>query len=68
MEKQLSTKCIYDGVVVKVKKDEVLCENGITSIRECVSAPGGVTILAVIDLKVLLVKQYRYVVQEETKI
>lgn len=66
MEKQLSTKCIYDGVVVKVKKDEVLCENGITSIRECVSAPGGVAILAVIDHKVLLVKQYRYVVQEET--
>ena len=66
MEKQLSTKCIYDGVVVKLKKDEVLCENGITSIRECVSAPGGVAILAVIDHKVLLVKQYRYVVQEET--
>ena len=66
MEKQLSTKCIYDGVVVKVKKDEVLCENGITSFRECVSAPGGVAILAVIDHKVLLVKQYRYVVQEET--
>ena len=66
MEKQLSTKCIYDGVVVKVKKDEVLCENGITSIRECVSAPGGVAILAIIDNKVLLVKQYRYVVQEET--
>lgn len=66
MEKQLSTKCIYDGIVVKVKKDEVLCENGMTSIRECVSAPGGVAILAVVDNKVLLVKQYRYVVQEET--
>lgn len=66
MEKQLSTKCIYDGVVVKVRKDEVLCENGITSIRECVSAPGGVAILAIIDNKILLVKQYRYVVQEET--
>lgn len=66
MEKQLSTKCIYDGIVVKVKKDEVLCENGMTSIRECVSAPGGVAILAVVDHKILLVKQYRYVVQEET--
>ena len=66
MEKQLSTKCLYDGIVVKLKRDEVLCENGITSVRECVSAPGGVAILAVVDGKVLLVKQYRYVVQEET--
>lgn len=66
MEKQLNSKCIYDGTVIKLKKDEVLCENGMTSFRECVSAPGGVAILAVVDNKILLVKQYRYVVQEET--
>ncbi len=66
MEKQLNSNLIYDGIVVKLKKDEVLCENGMTSYRECVSAPGGVAILAIVDQKVLLVKQYRYVVQEET--
>lgn len=66
MEKQLNSQSIYNGIIIHVKKDEVLCENGMTSYRECVSAPGGVAILAVVDGKVLLVKQYRYVVQEET--
>ena len=66
MEKKLNSTEIYKGVVIHVKKDQVLCENGITSYRECVGAPGGVAILAVKDNKILLVKQYRYVVQEET--
>ena len=66
MEKKLNSNTIYDGVVIHVKKDEVLCENGIKSYRECVSAPGGVAILAMLDNKILLVKQYRYVVSEET--
>lgn len=65
MEKQLSSQLIYDGRVIKVTKDEVLCENGAKSYRECVKAPGGVAILAVKDHALLLVKQYRYVVSEE---
>lgn len=66
MEKQISSQMIYDGRVIKVKKDEVLCENGSISYRECVNAPGGVAIMAVRDHAILLVKQYRYVVSEET--
>lgn len=66
MEKQLSSQIIYEGSVIKVKKDQVLCENGVESLRECVSAPGGVAILAIQDQQVLLVKQYHYVVGEET--
>ncbi|MGN1344195.1 MAG: NUDIX hydrolase [Traorella sp.] len=66
MEKQLKSTTIYDGHVIHVKKDEVLCENNMKSIRECVYAPGGVAILAIQNHKILLVKQYRYVVGEET--
>lgn len=66
MEKKLNSTEIYKGHVIHVKKDEVLCDNGTTSYRECVGAPGGVAILAVKDNQILLVKQYRYVVQEET--
>ncbi len=66
MEKMLNSTEIYKGAVIHVKKDEVLCENGIKSYRECVGAPGGVAILAIKDQQLLLVKQYRYVVQEET--
>ena len=66
MEKKLNSTEIYKGYVIHVKKDEVLCENGMTSFRECVGAPGGVAILAVKENQILLVKQYRYVVGEET--
>ena len=66
MEKQISSEMLYDGRVIKVKKDQVLCENGLTSYRECVSAPGGVAIMAVHNHAILLVKQYRYVVSEDT--
>lgn len=66
MEKQIKSECIYDGTVIHVKKDLVLCENGIQSVRECVSAPGGVAILAIKNHAILLVKQFRYVVGEET--
>ena len=66
MEKMLNSSEIYKGHVIHVKKDEVLCENGIKSFRECVGAPGGVAILAIKDKQLLLVKQYRYVVGEET--
>lgn len=66
MEKKISSETIYEGKVIHVTKDEVLCENGVQSVRECVQAPGGVAILAVENQSILLVKQYRYVVKEET--
>lgn len=66
MEKQLSTKIIYQGNVVTLKEDVVECSNGLHTTRECVNAPGGVAILAIQDQQILLVKQYRYVVQEKT--
>lgn len=66
METKQSSQTIFKGKVITVTEDEVLCANQSLSTRECVYAPGGVGILAVVDGKILLVKQYRYVVQEST--
>ena len=64
-EKSLKSEMIYDGKVIKVSKDEVLCPNGNTSIREVVHHRGGVAILINVDDKFILEKQYRYALQEE---
>ena len=64
-EKQLSSTQIYDGRVIKVSKDEVLCPNGNTSIREIVHHRGGVGILFKLGDKFVFEKQYRYAFNEE---
>ena len=64
-EKKLNSELIYDGKVIKVTKDEVLCPNQETSIREIVHHRGGVAILFKADDKFVFEKQYRYALQEE---
>ena len=60
-EKTLSTEKIYDGVIIHVRRDEVLLPNGHTSTREIVEHPGGVGILALDgENRAALVRQYRY--------
>lgn len=60
MEKKISSKTIYEGKIITVYKDQVECENGNIATREVVRHNGGVGVLAVVDDKILLVKQYRY--------
>lgn len=64
-EKQLSSKQIYDGRVVKLFVDDVELIDGNRSIREYMKHSGGAAVLYVEDGKVLLVKQYRYAYGEE---
>ena len=60
-EKTLTTREVYHGRIIRVRRDEVLLPNGHTSVREVVEHPGGVGILALAeDGSVLLVRQYRY--------
>lgn len=66
MDKQINSQLIYQGKVVTLKKDHILCENGIYADREVVHAPGGVAILAIQDNQILLVSQYRYAVSSQT--
>ncbi len=64
-EKTLESKRIYDGKILKLKKDKVLLPNGNTSFREIVEHSGGSCVLCERDGKILLVKQYRYAYQKE---
>ena len=63
-EKTLSSTTIYKGKILSLRKDEVLCPNGNKSYREIVDHHGGAGILAFIDNKVILIKQYRYAYDE----
>ena len=65
-EKQLTTRTLYEGIVVNVVVDDVELQNGRRSKREVVEHPGGVCVVAVTDeKKVLMVRQYRYPIEEE---
>ena len=65
-EKQLETKTVYEGLVVDIRYDVVELQNGNKAPREVVVHPGGVGIVPVTkDNKVLMVRQYRYPMEEE---
>ncbi|MDE7082606.1 MAG: NUDIX hydrolase [Clostridia bacterium] len=64
-EKKLQGKTVYDGKILKLEVDTVELPDGTTSLRECVRHSGGAAVLCVVDGKVLLVKQYRYLYGKE---
>jgi len=65
-EKQIKTKTVYEGLIVKVKHDIAELQNGSRADREVVEHPGGVGIVPLTkDNKVLMVRQYRYPMGEE---
>ena len=64
-EKKLQGTTVYDGKILKLEVDKVELPDGTTSKRECVRHSGGAAVLCVIDGKVLLVKQFRYLYGKE---
>ena len=65
IEKKISGEVIYDGKVVRLEKDVVLCPNNNEAYREIVRHNGGAAVLCVTnDNKVILVKQFRYAYNE----
>ena len=64
-ETKISTESIYDGVVVKLRRDKVVTARGVETYREIVSHCGGACVLAIKDGKVLLEKQFRYAYGKE---
>jgi ADP-ribose pyrophosphatase len=60
MEKELEREIIMNGKIMTVTKEKVLLEDGNTSYREVVYHHGGVSVLAMKDDKIVLVKQFRY--------
>jgi len=65
-EKQIETKTVYQGLIVDIRRDIAELQNGSRAPREVVVHPGGVGIVPVTsDNKVLMVRQYRYPMEEE---
>ena len=65
-EKQVETKTVYKGAIVNVRYDMAELQNGCRVGREVVEHPGGVGIVPVTkDNKVLMVRQFRYPMEEE---
>ncbi len=59
-EKTLNTHSIYDGKVVKLRKDDVLLPNGNVSMREVIHHPGGACVIAIENGEIYFVRQFRY--------
>lgn len=64
-EKTLSEEYIYQGRIIKVRRDEVELPNGHKSVREVVEHSGGVCVLPLTDKEeVIFVRQFRYPYKE----
>ena len=60
-EKQLASKQIFDGKVVKLFVDDIELPNGKGAFREVVRHPGAVCVIPITDEgEVVMVKQFRY--------
>lgn len=59
----LHSQTLYEGKIVRLRKDRVRLQNGKETDREVVLHQGAVAVLALIGEEVLLVSQYRYPVQ-----
>ena len=65
-EKQLSSSQVFDGVLLKVYKDEVELPNGSRSVREYIKHPGAAVMVPVLDNgNIVMERQYRYPVGTE---
>lgn len=60
-EKQLASKQIFDGRVVKLYVDDIELPNGKPSTREVIRHPGAVCVIPITENKeVIMVRQFRY--------
>ena len=65
MQKVLSSKLLYDGILFTVRQDEVEIKEKPYKRDIVHHKSGGVGVLAIVDEKIVFVKQYRPAVQEE---
>lgn len=63
-QRVIKSEAIFDGKLIKVRLDEVEDNSGNKARREVVLHPGGAAIVAVQGNRVILVKQYRYPIDE----
>ena len=61
VEKTVASQVLYNGKIIRVRRDTALLPNGSQAAREVVEHPGGVGIVALdSDDCVLMVRQFRY--------
>mgnify|MGYP001320770677 CR=1 FL=1 len=64
-EKTNSSKVVFKGKILDVRKDGVILPNGKSEIREWINHPGAACCIPIMpDGKIVLIKQYRYAVQK----
>ncbi len=65
-EHALSSELIYDGKLLRVKRDKVRLPDGGTAEREYIEHPGAVLIIGVLDSgELLMERQYRYALRRD---
>lgn len=64
-EEKISSRVVYDGKILKLEVDGVRLPDGSKSARECVRHAGGAAVLLIVDGKIALVRQYRYLYGKE---
>ena len=64
-EKTIKSNVIYDGRILRLNCDDVMTSKGVMTKREVVHHHGGVCVLAMVDGKIPMVKQFRYSYGEE---
>lgn len=66
-EKFIKTEHVFDGQLLKVRKDTVLLPNGKEATREWIEHPGAVAVIPILDDgRIAMVKQYRYPMRKVT--
>lgn len=66
-EVRISGETIYDGIIVKVRRDKAKLGDGRIANREVVEHPGGVAVFAIDENDcVVMVRQFRYPMGEQT--
>ncbi len=65
-EERIGGEVLFKGRMLRVERDTVRLPNGLETSREVIRHPGAVAVIALQDQQVLLVRQYRYAIAQET--
>lgn len=65
IETELSSEEVFDGALLKVRRDQVNTPSGGTAVREWIAHPGAAVVIAQLDNgKLLFERQFRYPVRQ----